>query len=196
MLVTNGSDGSEHVALKEWASAVQALKEGKLIMVMRKGGIAEETRDFRLVSPRFFLLPAYEHQRRELLKPEYQGLVDETLKEWDPGQGLLRIDTYAEAVDDIEVTDQEQLDKLKELHIWTDTFAEERLKWKRKQPLHILLLRVYRLEQPVEIPLKPVYTGCKSWVKLEERIPEAGMKPVLTDEQFHEETVKIRKRFD
>ncbi|PZD94278.1 hypothetical protein DNH61_17850 [Paenibacillus sambharensis] len=196
MLVTSGSDGSEQVALKEWASAVQALKEGKLIMIMRKGGIAEETRDFRLVSPRFFLLPAYEHQRRELLKPEYQELVDQTLGEWSSGQDFLRIDTYAEAVDDIEVTDQEQLDKLRDLHIWTDTFAEERLKWKRKQPLHVLLLRVFRLEQPVEVPLRPAYTGCKSWVKLEEDIAEAAMKPVLTDEQFHEEMVNIRKRFD
>ena len=56
------------VALKEWAVTIKALTEGKLIMLLRKGGISEETRDFQLVSPAFYLLPAYEHQKPELLK--------------------------------------------------------------------------------------------------------------------------------
>lgn len=33
-------------ALKEWASAIKALETGRQIMVMRKGGIVEETRHF------------------------------------------------------------------------------------------------------------------------------------------------------
>ncbi|MDG0790271.1 DUF1802 family protein [Cohnella ginsengisoli] len=46
----------EHpIALREWAVAVKALEAGKQIMVLRKGGIAEETKEFRLESPSFFL---------------------------------------------------------------------------------------------------------------------------------------------
>lgn len=61
------------VALKEWAVTVKALQEGHLMLVMRKGGIIEETRDFQLVSPSFYLMPAYEHQKEHLLKADYQG---------------------------------------------------------------------------------------------------------------------------
>lgn len=171
-------------ALKEWAVSVDALLEGKQIVVMRKGGIAEETRDFRLITDGFCLLPAYEHQKAHLLKPEYAGMLERTLREWSPEQERIRIRGYAEAVLDIEVTDRETLDKLRDLHIWTDEFAEERLKWKRKNPLHVLLLRVYRLEEELSVPTIPAYTGCKSWVQLEDGPQLPSMKPVLTDAEF------------
>lgn len=184
------------VALKEWASAIEALATGEQIMLMRKGGIIEETKDFRLVSPKFYLMPTYEHQRRELLKEPYQGLVDRTIEGWDPQAGTVRIAYCAEAVHDLAIDDQAKLDKLREFHIWTDAFADERLKWKRKQPLHVLLLRVYRLHQPVEIPLLDAYTGCKSWVSLESHIPNADRIPVLSDEMFQEVVTNIIETLD
>lgn len=181
------------VALKEWASVVRALEEGKQIIALRKGGIIEETRDFQLVSPQFYLLPTYEHQRRELLKPEFQPLVDETAAAWSPDADTVRITVFAEAVEDIELSDQEAVDRLRDFHIWTDTFTEERLKWKRKQPLHLLLLRVYRLERPVDVPLRESYTGCKSWIRLEDALAGTPKLPVLPDAKFLEEVDKIRR---
>ncbi|MCR2804363.1 DUF1802 family protein [Paenibacillus soyae] len=181
----------EAIALKEWAVSVKALQEGKQILVMRKGGIIEETRDFRLLSQSFYLMPAYEHQRKELLKEPFQEEMDETLKEWSPEADTIKLEAYAEAVQDIEINDQETLDKLRELHIWTDTFAEERLKWKRKKPLHLLILKVYKLEEPILAPMRPAYTGCKSWVSLEDPVAEPAMKPVMTDERFEEEKRRI-----
>ena len=56
------------IALKEWAAAIKALENGTQIFIMRKGGIIEETRDFRVQSEAFYLYPTYEHQRKELLK--------------------------------------------------------------------------------------------------------------------------------
>ena len=181
------------VALKEWASAVRALEEGLQIIVLRKGGIIEETRDFRLVSPRFYLLPTYEHQRRELLKPEFRTLVDETVAAWSPDADTVRISVFAEAVEDIELSDQEAVDRLRDYHIWTDAFAEEPLKWKRNHPLHLLLLRIYRLERPIDVPLRDSYLGCKSWVRLEDELADAPKHPVLPDGKFSEEVDKIRR---
>ncbi|AJY75954.1 DUF1802 family protein [Paenibacillus beijingensis] len=187
---------NQPVALKEWAVTVNALAEGKLILVMRKGGISEETRDFQLRDHAFYLLPAYEHQRRELLKEAYRGELDRVLADWRPDAATVKLEAYAEAVDDILITDQETLDKLRGLHIWTDTFAEERLKWKRTKPLHVLLLRVYRLEEALEIPLTSAYMGCKSWVELKEATDRPAMKPVLDDETFAAEIDKIRAALD
>jgi hypothetical protein len=191
---TNGE--APQAALKEWASAIEALGAGEQILLMRKGGIVEETRDFRLVSPSFYLMPTYEHQRRELLKQEHQALVDRTIAGWDQQSGAVKIEYYAEAVHDLEIDDQAKLDKLRDYHIWTDAFADERLRWKRKQPLHVLLLRVYRLEQAIEIPLLDAYTGCKSWVSLESEMPNMRLNPVLSDEKFREHVTKIIESLD
>lgn len=181
----------EAVALKEWAVSVKALHDGEQIIVMRKGGIIEETRDFQLLSQSFYLMPAYEHQRKELLKEEYQDGMDETLKEWSPDAETVKLSAYAVVERDIEITDQETLDKLRDMHIWTDTFAEERLKWKKKNPLHVLLLRVYKLEEPVYAPMKPAYSGCKSWVRIEDEIAVPSMEPVLSQAQFDKEAERI-----
>lgn len=185
----NGGQENRPAALRDWAVAVKALTEGKQILVLRKGGIAEETRDFRLVSDSFYLLPAYEHQKPELLKEAYRGGIGETLADWNPEEGTVRVGAYAEAVVDIEIRDQETLDRIRNYHIWTDAFAEERLRWKRSKPLHLLLLRVYAADEPVEIPMLPSYSGCKSWVSLEgEALPaRPDWKPVLDDEAFARE---------
>ena len=139
-------------ALKEWAAAVEALAEGRQLLLMRKGGIAEETRDFQLAAPRFWLLPTYEHQREHLLKEEFRPLIGRTLAEREAAGGRLLLKAWAEAVRDIEVTDAETLARLDRFHIWTGAFADERLKWKRTKPLHVLILRVHALEEPVAIP--------------------------------------------
>ncbi|MFD2658995.1 DUF1802 family protein [Paenibacillus thailandensis] len=163
-------------------------------MLMRKGGIREETRDFQLISDSFYLFPTYEHQRRELLKEEFREALDETLREW-PAEGAgapaVPLRAYAEVVQDIEITDKETLSKLRDFHIWTEDFAEERLRWKKTKPLHVLLLRVYKLEEPRDMPLRDAYIGCKSWVKLQDEPPQGAMKPVLTDEQFAGEVHRI-----
>lgn len=55
-------------ALKEWAVAVDALAEGKTILLLRKGGIKEEGNRFRVAYEEILLYPTYEHQQPNLLK--------------------------------------------------------------------------------------------------------------------------------
>jgi hypothetical protein len=98
---------------------------------------------------------------------------------------------WAEAVRDIEVTDAETLAKLDRFHIWTETFADERLHWKRTKPLHVLVLRVHALEEPVAIPYRESYAGCKSWVKLEDLADGARSRPVLPDDEFRRREAEI-----
>ncbi|REE82650.1 hypothetical protein A8990_11714 [Paenibacillus taihuensis] len=192
--MNNGFDQEQPVALKEWAVAVKALTEGKQIIVLRKGGIAEETRDFQLRAPRFYLLPAYEHQRPELLKEPFQDDVRELMAAWQPNATTIEINAVAEAVDDIEIFDQETLRLLEDFHIWTDSFAEERLKWKKTKPLHMLLLRVSKLEQPIVLPMQDHFNGCKSWVNLGNAFEGVEAHPVLSDKEFNERADLIRSK--
>lgn len=123
------------VALKEWASAIEALTEGRQIMLMRKGGIAEETKRFELKSHSFYLYPTYEHQRRELLKEQHRDLVEHTLIDWKDNAREIGLTAYAEAVHDLEIHDLNQLELLYPYHIWSEGLAAERLRWKAKEPL-------------------------------------------------------------
>ncbi|WP_152397303.1 DUF1802 family protein [Paenibacillus guangzhouensis] len=187
---------AQPIALKEWAVAIEALASGKQILLMRKGGIVEETRHFELKSPSFYVYPTYEHQRRELLKEASQSDIDVTLAEWSPDDTQVTLRLYAEVVEDIEIHDQEMLNRLRDFHIWTDHFAEERLKWKKKLPLHVLLLRVYKVDPGLKIAIEEEYLGCKSWVNLPSQVATVDrnrFEPVLSDEAFQEQVARIRK---
>ncbi|MCL6659756.1 DUF1802 family protein [Paenibacillus amylolyticus] len=180
-------------ALKEWASAIKALETGRQIMVMRKGGIVEETRHFELKSPAFYLYPTYEHQRKELIKSSDQSYVEESLAEWVPEASTIRITAYAEVTQDLEIRDQEMLDRLLDFHMWTADFADDRLKWKRKDPLHVLILRVYLLKDPMEIPVLPEYNGCRSWISIPNGPVPREMTPVVDVADFDEQVQKINE---
>jgi len=189
-------NNAQPVALKEWAVAIEALASGKQILLMRKGGIVEETRHFELKSPSFYVYPTYEHQRRELLKEENQSDIDVTLAGWSPDDTKVTLRLYAEVIEDIEIHDQETLNRLRDFHIWTDHFAEERLKWKKKLPLHVLLLRIYKLDPGLSIDIEEEYLGCKSWVNLPSHVTsvERGqLVPILSDEQFQDQVERIRQ---
>ncbi len=135
-------------ALKEWAVAVRALETGATALVVRKGGIREKA--FAVEDSRFLLLPGYEHQRPELLKPEHRGLMDDIPDLTDTGP--LRFSSFAEVHAAYEVSEAEDLEALDEFHIWTPEYAESRFKWRPKKPLTVLLLRAYLLPELCRYP--------------------------------------------
>ena len=71
------------LALKEWAVAVGALAEGKQILILRKGGVHKDDKEFRVVHPEFLLYPTYEHQKAELLKDSYREDLSRSIAEND-----------------------------------------------------------------------------------------------------------------
>ena len=53
-------------------------------------------------------------------------------------------------------------------------YAEKRLAWKRRHPLHVLLLRTYRIPRPVTVKVRDEYGGCRSWLELQRELPVRG----------------------
>ena len=180
-------------ALKEWASAIEAFLAGETILALRKGGIREETRDFVLKSEAFVFFPTYEHQKEHLLKEPYRPFVAETKAVWLPEARTVPIRAWAEVEEDILVEDEARLSALSPYHIWSDAYAEERLHWKRTKPLHCLLLRVYRFEEPLAAANDPALAGCKSWLSMPLDVSGAVKRPVLTDEAFARTAADIRR---
>ena len=179
------------IALKEWAITVRSLAQGEQILLLRKGGIHEDGKDFRVIHPDFLLYPTYEHQREDLLKSERQPALRQLLSD-TPRSDSITFTHWARAEEIIEVEEQERVDDLSPYHIWTDEYAQSRLRWKPMLPLSILLLRVYRMEQPATVPYIKEYGGCTSWVEILPRINLGQLEPVLDDAEFTRQVDAIK----
>jgi hypothetical protein len=178
-------------ALKEWDVAVDALERGKTIMLLRKGGIKEEGNRFNVAHDQILLYPTYEHQQPNLLKAEYAPQVKPVTSGWHPE--TVRIGSWAKITDILQVSDESAVTALLPYHIWNEQFVSDRLKWKSRQPLYILLLRTYQLSTESVIPYRPEYGGCRSWIDLVEPISVEGVVPVLDDAEYTKQTAQIRK---
>lgn len=177
-------------ALKEWAIAIQALEVGDTVMLLRKGGIHEKNGRFQVAHEQVLLYPTYEHQQPFLLKPEYTHRVHPVTSGWHPE--TVKISSWATITDILPVSDEETVNKLIPFHIWNENFISDRLKWKARQPLYVLLLRTYKLTKVEEIPYLPQYGGCKSWIDLEKEITVQGSQPVLSDAEYNRLVTEIR----
>jgi len=172
-------DSLQH-ALKEWAVAVRALERGETAIVVRKGGIREKA--FAVPRTRFLLLPGYEHQRPELLKDKYRGLMDGIPDLADDGP--LRFSSFAEVEGAYEISEAEELSALDAYHMWTSEYAGSRFRWRPKKPLTVLVLRTYLLPETIELPYRDEYGGCTSWIELASDVSVEGARAALSDEDF------------
>lgn len=177
-------------ALKEWSIAVNALESGKTIMLLRKGGIHEQNGRFQVAHEQVLLYPTYEHQQAFMLKAEYAHFVHAVTSGWHPE--TVRIGSWAEITDILPVADESIVNDLLPFHIWNEHFISDRLKWKPRQPLYILLLRTYTLPQVQEIPYLSQYGGCKSWIDLDQPIQVQNATPVLSDSSYTQLVETIR----
>ena len=120
-------------ALKEWAVTVEALGQGRQIILMRKGGIREEARRFEVAHPHFLLYPTYEHQSPEQLKEEARPKLDALLSSPRPEESVT-FAHWARLHEVVELTEEEPLQALLPHHIWAEDYAQKRLRWRPHSP--------------------------------------------------------------
>ncbi len=195
------------IGLKEWAVTVRALAEGEQLLTLRKGGIREEHKHFELAHDRFFLYPTFDHQQNDLVRESHRPELGRALEEgvWaggePPAETLLedggipqpervRIRAWAEVAASYLISDPRCVDALSPFYVWTTDYAEKRLAWKRRHPLHVIVLRTYRIPRPVTVKVLEEYGGCRSWVDLNRELPFEGT-PVLADEEFERAAEEI-----
>ena len=83
---------STNTALKEWSVAIDALDQGLQILILRKGGIHRDDKDFRMIKSEFLLLPTFEHQAIDLLKPKYRSKINNLT--YNPKANHCLLNTY------------------------------------------------------------------------------------------------------
>lgn len=180
-------------AFKEWAVSCEALGLGHQAMIFRKGGIKEKGRSFTMDHPAFFLYPTYEHQDRESIKPQWHPLLDQALAA-KPDLGTVTLKYWAR-VDEAWALDAMapvlgQVDN----HIYSEQSVRDRWEWQSSKPLWLLLLRVYRLQKPLELEVLEDYTGCRSWIDLDPSVVAEGLacEAVLDDAAYTLQASKVR----
>ncbi len=171
---------SLQTGLKEWATVCHALEQGRQILLLRKGGISETAGEFEITHRQFLLFPTYVHQSPAMLKPEsHTGFEPHSA---EPARITL---TGAGVVTDIlKVTSRSAMDALDAEHIWAPPLIDMRFNYKPESPLYLLLVRAYRLHEPVTIDDTFAYSGCKSWVPLAQSVQTGGALPAMDDVKY------------
>lgn len=158
------------LALKEWSIICKALEDGNQTILLRKGGILEYKKGFEIRQKSFLLFPTLEHQAEEYLQSKYLQTYDLLLRgnksqDIQNKTNTLLILARIEAIQ--EFHDHEMLPVLEKYHIWNEKYVNMRMNYNPKKPMNALLLRVYKLPQPISIDVNPEWAGCKSWIDID-----------------------------
>jgi hypothetical protein len=173
------------IAFKEWQVVCDALASGRQTILLRKGGIHEGRQGFSFAHDSFFLFPTRFHAQGDQVR---EGEV-KVMPEWQPGDEIT-ITHHAEADWAITLTDWQQVEALKDLHIYSDATVRDRFDWEGKGmasgSIQVALIRVRKLATPWTFPYEKSHGGCRSWVTLPEAPADwrQHAHPVLSDDEF------------
>jgi hypothetical protein len=174
-------------ALKEWSAAVHAMLDGRQTVLLRKGGIHEKR--FAVTASRFLLFPTVAHSHADRVRPEHRDLLDAAARDCSDEAVILR--AGAKVVAAIEVNRPDALGEVASLHIWTpDSVREDRLDFRPKHRLTVLVMQASLLVEPVRLERTPEYAGCTSWVQLPVN-PQWG-DPVHDDASLRQMAEQVR----
>jgi hypothetical protein len=181
------------LALKEWGAAVHALLDGRQTILLRKGGIHEKRFDVAIAegSDRFVLFPTVAHSHAERVRPEHRDLLA-------PGAADVADDRFTvragiSLVGAVPVRRPDRLPQIRDLHIWTDeSIREDRLAFRPRHLLQVLVVRAVALPDPVELPRLDDYGGCKSWIDLPAVWDGVAGAAVHDDGRLAEDAARVR----
>ena len=182
---------SSNIGLKEWAVTSGSLGRGEQIFLLRKGGIREDGRHFKIEHEQFLLYPGLFHEEQLLLKQENQNLLEET--ENADFSNEITFSVYCELVETIEISEEHQVRALDAFHIWSEDFTVKRFNWKPRHSLKLMIVRAYKLDTPITVSVTDEYGGCKSRVGLDNEINISALTPALTDAEFENQVSEIHE---
>jgi hypothetical protein len=181
-------------AFKEWSAVCRALATGRQAIILRKGGIAEAGGAFTPEHRRFWLYPTYVHQQQGGLRPDADNLLRAAEAE-RPAEGLLRLTHWAEVAAIYHVREVFGVLLLEDMHVWSEATVRQRFDY-RTPGLYVLGVRVFAAPEPHELPDRPEYAGCRTWVDLDHDPPTDGSRPVLGDAAFDDLLLTLSRRLN
>ena len=181
-----------NIGLKEWSVTIDAIERGEQTILLRKGGIREDGKHFKIEEDQFFLYPGHFHEGEALLKQEKHDLLANQ-GDSDEFEHVVTLSTFAEIEEVIEVSSEEEVRALNDFHIWSEQFAEKRFNWKPLHPLNLIIVRAHVLQQPQALMVMEEYGGCKSWVEFIEDYPVGVTTPAIPDRRYNAQVAAIKE---
>jgi hypothetical protein len=170
------------VAFKEWSGICRALAEGRQVVIVRKGGIADGPGGFAPEHPDFWLYPTEVHQAQHGLR---EGWGERPAASAPDSVGPVAISALAHVEHLRHLDSEDLLPALEPFHVWTLETLRKRFHY-RKPGLWLLGVRVLRTDQRRTIIPTALQLGCKSWVPLDPPLDTTGLQPVLDDPEWDE----------
>jgi len=161
-----------HTALKEWSSVIDALGDGRQVILIRKGGIADPK--FGVEADRFYMYPTYYHQPVAGEEPK-----------------TVTITHWCEVVRTWRIRDLDLLYRLEPCVVMSREALETRYRFRPDQSLHVIGVRTFALPAAVTIGVTPAYIGCRSWVSVDDEISIDGSRQVVAAEDLNERLENI-----
>lgn len=164
------------------------------MILLRKGGIHEGREGFSFAHESFYLFPTKFHAQEDHVR---EGSFTPS-EEWQVGEEFL-ITHHVEAVFAATLTDWSQVQGLLPYHIYTEETLRERFDWEGKGmnsgSIHVALVRVSELAEPVKLTYEKRFGGCRSWLEIpvEDFQGEIARKVVVDDQSFNETRLQIEK---
>jgi hypothetical protein len=127
------------------------------------------------------------------LKPAYAHWLD--IASASPVGQPITITAWADVTDIAMITEPEHVEALDSKFIWSRDYVESRFSWKRRDPLWVLVLRVHRLHEVLEVPWRDEYGGCTSWIDYHSVPADPGALAsdvVLSDVAFEAKRTGVR----
>jgi hypothetical protein len=170
----------ERTALKEWAVLCDALADGEIVALVRKGGIREQRAGFAVRHDRFLLYPTWFHEKSAELQPRFAERIA-AASGHRPPEGIIRIGLVAEVAAMWHVQDLEPLRAIEPFHGMAWPSVVSRFEYRGVPGVRVIAVRVSRLPIVHDVPETRRYQGCVSWVALDAPIDVSGATPVLGD---------------
>ncbi|GAC1514020.1 MAG: DUF1802 family protein [Gemmatimonadaceae bacterium] len=181
----------ERSALKEWSVLCDAMADGEIIALVRKGGIREQRSGFSVRHDRFLLYPTYFHERIDELAARFQGVLRKSM-DARPAADTVLLSHVATVAAVWRVTEASRLPAIEGEHGLTAGAVESRFGYRNRPEVHVVAIRLAALHAPTSQPALPRYSGCVSWVELGIAVDVATARPVLSDAAFSHRLQRLR----
>ncbi len=175
--------------LKEWATVVKALEQGKQTVILRKGGILETASGFNIESKKFFLFPTWEHQETKHVKPEFHNFLTDVLNK-KPDEGFNKITSYAEILFEKDIDSTDIINELSSFHVWSESYIEERRNWMPEKPMKAVFLKTSIIPE-FDLEMKSEFQGCKSWIEINSNLQDG--RSALEDNEIEQRLQKFKE---
>jgi hypothetical protein len=181
---------SRACALKEWCGVIDAMGEGRQIIMMRKYPPAHDE---------FFLYPTYGFSKRRnyldsYFQEQHHDLVTRSVKSKEKGRTEIRYYALIDEVVQIRREDFGKLKNLSQFYIWSPDHVMNYVKDEKVKRAFIWAVRVYRLSKSQSI--KDLGRGGVKYVYLPTRIFTAGSVPILGDTEFQSLKTEIKRTLE